>query len=224
MISLILPYYDNPAMLQRQQQEWATYPEDIEILVVDDCSPNYPAADVLTHPTAKLFRLKLDVRWNWIACRNIGAQQAAGPWLLLTDIDHIVSRETLDECRQAKPGFTYNFERVQAPHRSPVNVHCNSWLIEKRRFWEIGGYDERFSGWYGSDHCFRLRVTAAGKALRIKSPLVRYGRSVVPDANTRAYDRKTPADRENVGRIKKERAALGDWKPLTHTFRWERLR
>lgn len=88
--TLVLPYYENPQFLRTQLGWWGTYPEHVreqmDVIVVDDGSPNYPASGILAgHPQPvhiHLFRIEVDVRWNWLAARNIGAHHAADQWLL----------------------------------------------------------------------------------------------------------------------------------------------
>jgi hypothetical protein len=86
-------------------------------------------------------------------------------------------------------------------------------------FDRIGGYDERFSGYYGTDAEFRERVEKTAKAIVMRSEaLIRYPREVIPDASTTTYKRKEKQDHANVPRIRAERANIPNWKPLRLTF------
>jgi len=81
--TLVIPYYDNPTMFREQQRQWRALPAEIRgslhVVVVDDASPTSPANKEVDPETAaalasfRLFRTKVDVRWNWIFCRNLGA-------------------------------------------------------------------------------------------------------------------------------------------------------
>ena len=102
LISLVFAYYENPEMLELQWREISRYPARVkkllQVIVVDDGSPSHPAAEVARPPGLPqhaIFRLDRDVRWNQDAARNIGALEAQAPWLLLTDIDHVVPEATL---------------------------------------------------------------------------------------------------------------------------------
>jgi hypothetical protein len=87
----------------------------------------------------------------------------------------------------------------------------------------IGGYDERFSGFYGTDADFRERVHAtAREVVMLAAPLIRYPRTVIADASTVSYGRKEEQDRANVPRIRAERAADADPRPRRLTFPWTR--
>lgn len=233
-LTLILPYYDNPGMLAEQQRIWSAYPADLKdalnVIVVDDGSPTTPARAVMG-PTGlasfRLYRTLVDVRWNWLFCRNLGADKATTEWILLTDIDHVLPAETLrvilDSRFDFSPSCAYRFSRVDAPDLTPYKPHPNTWLMTRALYQRIGGYDERFSGYYGTDADFRERVQQHASAVVLRAePLIRYPRSVLADASTRAdqYGRKELQDRQHVPRIRAERSLIQNWRPLNLTFPW----
>lgn len=233
-LTLVLPYYENPGMLAEQQRTWQAYPEPIKarlhVIVVDDGSPTRPAAPVVVSTglaSFRLFRTGVDVRWNWIFCRNLGVHHATTDWVLLTDIDHVVPGETLMSVMQdadLDPRVAYRFSRVDAPHRTPYKPHPNSWLLTRTLFHAIGGYDERFSGFYGTDAEFRERVDAKASGVVMRPEvLIRYPRDVIADASTTTYGRKEEQDRINLRRIRAERGERKDWRPLRLSFPWEQL-
>src|SRR3970040_1033732 len=135
-ITLVLPHYANPGMLRRQQETWAAFPPGLRarlhVIVVDDCSPRSPALPHVV-PTGvasfTLYRTGKDVRWNWIFCRNLGVALAPTPWVLLTDIDHLLPVETLRRLLDGdlKPDVAYRFSRVDAPDLTPYKPHPNTW-------------------------------------------------------------------------------------------------
>lgn len=238
VLTLIMPYYLNPGMLELQYAHIAGLPEEVksrlEFIVVDDCSPQDPAVDVprpdeLGHLVGfGLYRLRKDIRWNWIACRNLAAKKAVGDWLLMTDIDHIVSLEALQFALsdEPDPGQIYRFSRVNAPDLDPYKPHPNTWLMTRDMFWEVGGYDERFSGFYGSDSEFRERchLTIGGEAILRDEVIIRYSREVQPDASTTTYLRKQPEDRAGVKAARQRIAAdpLGKRDPRHFLVDWDR--
>lgn len=233
-ITLILPYYLNRGMLEEQQRQWAALPADLQsqihVIVVDDGSPIDPAASAW-HPPAgfassRLYRIGVDVRWNWLACRNLGVAEASTEWVLLTDIDHVVPEATWHALmtNPMSPRTVYRFSRVDAPDLTPYKPHPNSWCLTRKMFDRIGGYDERFSGYYGTDADFRDRVESKAEAVVLREDvLIRYPREVIADASTTTYGRKEEQDRANVKRIREARAIIRKWRPLRLTFPWERL-
>lgn len=222
-LTLVLPYYENPTMLVRQLEHLGALPEDIRrnltLIVVDDGSPENPAPTIINQEVElgglaeiKQFRIEVDVRWNWLAARNIGVHEGDGGWYLLTDIDHLLPEKTARRIIEGDldPRNSYRFSRVDAPELTPYKPHPNSWLFTKKRFDAIGGYDERFSGYYGTDGEFRDRVAKNSREIVIlDEPLIRVPREVIADASTTKYGRKEAQDGEGVTRIRKEIARQG---------------
>lgn len=232
-LTLVLPYYRNPEMLRAQQAHWRTLPDDLRdrlhVIVVDDGSPKYAAKGYLESSaiaSLRLYRILVDVRWNWLACRNLGMAEAPTEWVLMTDIDHLLPADTLRRVTEGPldPRVVYRFSRVDAPHLTPYKPHPNTWLMTRAMFDRIGGYDERFSGYYGTDGEFRDRVAANAVIVMLDEVMIRVPRDVVPDASTTTYGRKEPQDAVNVKRIREQRAITPRWKPLRGTFPWERIR
>lgn len=235
-LTLIFPYYDNPGMLLQQLQNLRSWPEELRahwsLIVVDDCSPSSPAAPVFEEWSAKykrplptsLYRIKVDVRWNWIACRNLAVHQCATEFFLMTDIDHLVPAETAEALSTTyhNPVTAFRFSRVSAPDMSPYKPHPNSWFMSKTLFDKVGGYDERFSGGYGTDKEFWNRVELhSRRVVMLDEHLIRVGREVVPDASTTRYERKTREDAERKAKVK---AAIAlDPVPKRLTFPWEQV-
>ncbi len=229
-LTLILPYYRNAGMLTEQQRTWRAYPEKLKahlhVIVVDDGSPKFaarPYVEATGVASFRLYRCQVDVRWNWLFCRNLGVDQATTSWLLMTDIDHLLPAETLRALltMELDPKRVYRLSRVDAPDLTPYKPHPNTWLMTKPMFNAIGGYDERFSGYYGTDGEFRDRVKVTADSIEmLEHPLIRVPREVIPDASTTTYGRKEPQDLENVYRIRAERASLKTWRPLRVTFPW----
>lgn len=228
-LTLVVPYYDNPTMFMLQQQTWREYPsvlkEHLRVIVVDDCSPRWPALpNVLQSDVAlSLYRTKVDVRWNWIFCRNLAMSKAETEWALMTDIDHVMPAKVLASLleRELDPRVAYRLSRVDAPQMTPYKPHPNTWLMTRYLFDAVGGYDETFSGFYGTDGDFRRRVETIARIDLLPDEMIRYERTVIADASTTTYTRKEPRDRQNVVRIVSARGK--GWRPKRLTFDYERL-
>lgn len=247
-VTIVFPHFCNLGMLAEQQRVWADYPADLRarlhVVVVDDCSPKgqRPSAKSVTVAdlaSFRIFRLTEKKRWNWLACRNLGAKVATTPWLLLTDIDHVVPAATLARVMTGPldPRDAYRFNRVTAPCPWPFDVataptykpHNDTWLLTRALFFDpkVGGYDERLSGCYGTSGEFKDRVFAAMRAhVLLPDVIVRYPREVIPDASTLpdVYTRKNdPKNDADLMRRKAARAALGRWQPLHGLVPWEQI-
>ncbi len=214
-LTIVLPYFQNAGMLLEHQKIWSTYADDLKAhfhaIVVDDGSPLEPAAPYVSPSgiaSFQLFRVGVNLRWNWLTCRNIGVEYARTDWVLLTDIDHVVPEQTLDKLLTIglDERSVYRLCRVDAPHPWPWalldcptrlkhgknHMHPNTWLMTCEMYDRVGGYDERLSGCYGTDGEFRDRVQQqANSVVTLNSQvLVRYSREVLPDASTVGLTRK----------------------------------
>lgn len=225
--TFIMAYYRNPTQLKRQLKHLAKLPEDIRqylhVIITDDGSPEeqaeVPKKDM---PLAgfKMFRVEVDIPWNWLTCRNIGAYHAETGWLLLTDIDHELPEETARRIiyGELMPENVYRFSRRDAPKLTDYKPHPNSWLLTKAMFHKIGGYDERLSGLYGSDGEWRDRVNEhAADVVMLPEYLIRVPGEFVPDARTRHYPRKE-GRQENAVRERREQIARDGGRPLNLSF------
>jgi hypothetical protein len=241
-LTFVCAYFENPGMLQEQQRVWAAYPAKLQrhlhVIVVDDASPQAPARNVFTPcglASQRLYRAGVHRRWDWLFCRNLGADQATTEWLLLTDIDHVLPAETLQRLLSGPldPRLAYRFARVDAPRRwpyalaecTPYKRHNDSWLLTRALFHDdrVGGYDERLSGCYGSSSDFTGRLVTATKDLLLKEPLIRYPREILPDASTSplVYTRKGDAENDrDLSQRKIDRAQDKRWRPRRLTIPW----
>lgn len=239
-ITLVLPYYCNPGMLRVHQETWHSYPWELKarlhVIVVDDCSPSGSALDAIEDigglASFRLYRTSVDVRWNWLFCRNLGAREAVTPWMLLTDVDHVLPAETLRALCEGKHDQrrAYHLSRRNAPDLSEYKHHPDSFFLTRELFWRVGGYDERFSGLYGSSSHFRHRLVAqAGPIELLPAYLIRTPREVIPDAAVPLVvngkkARKTADDAAGLNRVRAEIASLpGAYRPRTLSFPYERL-
>jgi hypothetical protein len=231
-MTLVLPYFSNPGMLREQQRVWRSYAEGIRaalhVIVVDDCSPLKRRAVLEDTGLAsvRLYRALEKKRWNWLFCRNLGVHQAATPWVLMTDIDHVVPEATWRAVmtEPLTPACVYRFARVDAPTMTVVKSHPNSWLMTTGMYERVGGYDERLSGYYGTDADFRDRVQTRARAIVVRTDtLIRYPASVIPDAETTVYGRKERQDNDGLAEAKADRDRISKWRPLRLTIPWERV-
>lgn len=231
-ITLVLPYYDNPGMLSIQYEVLSRLPEEnrkhIELVVVDDGSPRWPAEIAKPGVALQIYRIDKDVRWNQDAARNIGVKHATHERLILTDVDHVVPPDGWEYLIWGTWHDTsiYRFGRVSAPNMAPYKPHPNSFFITKRKYEEIGGYDERLAGYYGSDGDFLRRVRDANRGEepgQLAVNLVRYGRETQPDASTTTYGRKEWFDKPTIKSIVECRNRDPDWRPLRYRFPYHKV-
>jgi len=223
LLSFVYSYYDNPKMYLRQVEEWNKYPprvkKHISIYVTDDRSSRYPLRDIKEVPTGihfRRFELTTKVPWNWLACRNLGAKMSGSKWLLLTDMDHMVSVKSakklvrLLRMRLLLPFIIYRLGRVDAQDDNRINPHKDSYLMTRRMFWKIGGYDEELSGNYGTSSRFRDRAfKTAFWNCHIPIPLTHHNRRAMPDASTTEFARKEGRDPKAIEKIMERKRSEG---------------
>lgn len=231
-VTLVLPYYENRSMLALQLRHLSRLPKSlrsrIHLVIVDDGSPVPPPADRAFYEIGlagfSLYRILIDVRWNWIAARNLGALKSPTEWIILTDIDHLVTQRAFELVVKAplSGDIVYRFTRRLALCQIPYKPHPNSFLMTRVMFDLIGGYDERFSGLYGSDGEFRKRVrSVATEVVVLNAPLLVYTSVLVRDAATTRYSRKEPADRDGKACVR-ELIRLSAT-PHRYTFPWQQV-
>ena len=205
-VTLVYAYYDNPKMLSRQIDEWSLYPElaleNIRFVIVDDASPVSPALDVIRARglyngiDIDVYRIGIDKPWGQDGARNIGMKEATTDWCLLTDMDHMLPHARAMSLlgfvnSGAKRGEYYMPMRIRTSG-ALYHPHPNTFLFSREDFWEMGGYDEDFVGWYGSDGNFRKCARGSGlrEVLTEEFRVVLYGSDDIDDAHTRTLSRK----------------------------------
>lgn len=242
-LTLVMPYYLNAGMLRLQYQGWAAWQgkhkRRLRVILVDDGSPE-PAIDVPRPeglPDLQIYRVTEDRPWHQHAARNLGAHVAEEGWLLLTDMDHVLTAEaarslfkTMDKGRLEFEAI-YMLDRIEADTGEPTRnglgwkkPHPNSFLLTRETYWRIGGYDEDYCGIYGTDGLFKMRAFQIANKQHLPVSLTRYWRDLVPDASTTTLARKEgrePGAKERVAAAKAERGEADVVKVLQ--FPWERV-
>lgn len=241
-LTLIMPYYENPGMLARQFEEWQKWPADarkrIRVVLIDDGSQRAPAALVVRPdgiPALEVYRVSEDRPWHQHAARNLGAHVAPDGWLLMTDMDHVLTAKNAVALLKRLPRMDgkaiFTLHRIEAttgePTRSAdgdLKPHPNSFVLTRDLYWRIGGYDEDYCGIYGTDGLFKERAFRAGRRDHLKKvALTRFWRDVIADASTNAprKDGRVPGAKQAVKLAKIKRGEPDSVKVLD--FEWERV-
>lgn len=151
-ISIIITYFNQPAILRKHLEYWKGLCNDIkdniEFIIVDDFSLDYKAEYVIKDVKdldIKLYKLLENRGNNSHGCRNLGALVASNNWLLFTDIDHFISKKTFTTLLDYRLNneYYYTFSRIFS-NGELVKMHLNSFLIDREKYWGVGGYDEDF--------------------------------------------------------------------------------
>lgn len=226
MLTILMPYYDNPNMLRRHLQEWRSYDrrdaELIDAIIVDDGSPTSSASNIVREfgnlPfRIRVYRVDVDIPWNQDGARNLGMSMVNAQWVLMTDMDHMLSRSNVTKvlmfaATQARRGTYYMPTRIRPARGTGLAElpHPNSYLMHKEDFWEIGGYDEDFAGSYGSDGNFRKNARGLGLDEKMTQDfhLIQFTGDDIADSRTTRYSRKDgPYYRANFPHLEDKRRA-----------------
>jgi glycosyltransferase involved in cell wall biosynthesis len=164
-VSVVISIYNSHEIVRRQALHFArmNLPDDVEFVLVDDGSE--PELITMTYQLRNLrfFATHNKLAWTQGLGRNLGAEKAAGEYLLLTDIDHILSREAIEDVRGftgAKMIFRRQIAVLDAEGRltqkpavlsawgydSPsldASVHGNTFVMPRAEFLRLGGYDPK---------------------------------------------------------------------------------
>ena len=233
-VKLIYPYYENPGMLERQVQNWNRYAGElranVQIVLVDDGSPKNPALPIFKECKIPkvLYRVKENIPWNQHGARNLGAKVASKEdvWLFMSDMDIILTAETAFSLFEKKlsGAHHYTMERTFAPTFTERKYHCNTFLVRRAVYWQVNGYDEDYCGTYGGDGAFLRQIDAIAPRRHFKDiVLLGYPDTVVPDANTREWERVGEMKDEYRRRFDAKRKSGDERSKNPIRFEWERL-
>lgn len=233
-VTLIVPYYRNPRMLGLQMDEWDGYPPGFRFVIVDDGSPE-PAMDVVNrHPVIyddrlRVYRIDRDIPWNRGGARNLGTRLAETEWVVHVDIDHLLPAGCAESLltEPVDPRHWYRFPRFRYGRADEtrqkddipddmefgeVKPHIDSYLITRKNFWRVGGYDEDYSGCLGGGSPFLKsleRKCGPARTLSKNTFLCVYTRDACEDASDRSLSRDT----SEYTRRRKLKESTNDIKP-----------
>ncbi len=170
-LSIIIAFYNSHPIVARQVKHFASMnlPDDIEFIFVDDGST--PAHKIEDYHLKNLRLIHTNDKRPWTQglARNAAAKMATGEYLLLTDIDHILSKEAImdaynftgdkmvfrryfgvlleDGTFTQDPAvleeYGMDMSRLNTRRGLYASVHGNTYSIKKTTFDLIGGYNPR---------------------------------------------------------------------------------
>lgn len=230
---IAMPYYCNGGMLQRHQKEWAQYPDEIRkemtVIVVDDGSPENKAIDAVMpcDYDLQIYQILEDKPWNQTGARNLAMDRAPEGWVLVTDVDHLLNVKNACKLLELEVADKhYYIPSRKLADGTGYSMHPNTYYLQKSLYWEVGGCDEDFSGWYGSDATFRRAVAEKGTRVELKHIHTNlFGRTAIADASTVKWGRKDSAYHvsNNPELMQKKKSKIIE-KPVNPLrFEWKRV-
>jgi len=158
-LSIIFSVYQSYEIVRRQVLHFNKMNLPFELIIVDDGS-DPPIEEARYQTGSKL-------AWTQGLGRNLGASKAKGEYLFLTDIDHILSKEAIEDAlnfngnrmmfrrqiaildengdikqdKETLKDWGYESDKLDA------SVHGNTFVIKKSIFDKLSGYDEKACTW-----------------------------------------------------------------------------
>jgi hypothetical protein len=201
-ITLVYTYYDNPRTLAFHVGTINGFSREvrdsIEVIFVDDASPENPAHIHLPDPkfSLRIFRVSVDKPWNHRAARNIGAHEARAPWLFLLDIDTHVPEATLRALLRMNPDthhwFLFTLRDLGTGQK--IGRHHDTIFMAKEFYWRMGGFDEHYAGIYGAGPVFSIAIEKRFPWTHLEAlDVFRIPGKISSDASTTQFARKARA-------------------------------
>jgi len=214
-LSVIIAVLDSHEVVKRQLLHFEKMMFDnVEFIIVDDGSD--PPLDDWLVQNMDTPELNLRMagtndkrKWSQPCARNFGAKIAYSQKFLMTDIDHVLSKEAIQFCIDSdedkvmfprqwaildKDGGINQSHRILDTYGlSPKifeerglngGMHHNTFMIKRSLFEKLGGYDESFCGKYGGDDTdFSNRYSQLHKKGEAKRHVLGPSIYVFPDPN-----------------------------------------
>lgn len=167
-ISIIISIYNSHKVFYRQIKYFTkmNLPDDVEFIFVDDGS-NPPLTGEMKN--MRILQTNNKLAWTQGLGRNLGALKATGEYFLMTDIDHILSKEaimdvysftgdkmefpryfgvlledgTLTQDPAVLEEYGLDMNRLKTKRGLYASWHGNTWAMKKSTFELLGGYNKK---------------------------------------------------------------------------------
>lgn len=158
LISILMPYYQLDDLLVESVDsvKRQTY-ENWELIIVDDCSQDKPASEVLATEADKRIRIvRHDSNQGPSAARNTAVSNSNGEYLLPLDADDLIApsylEKVLNALRETGASAAYtqvkyfgNFDCTYTPSILLSEIFsghfpCNTLLMKREVYDSVGGY------------------------------------------------------------------------------------
>lgn len=239
MITILMPYYENKGMLLTQLQYWFDYSEKlldrIQLIIVDDGSQKFLADRVLrfhSYPDFKdirVYRVQEDKPWNHMGARNLGFSVADKDWILSTDMDQVIPQQSMENLLNLKLVRGHFYRPTRFYKGQLYKRHNDTYILHRDDFWQVGGYDEDFSGYYGggSTLFYWQLKNELNEVLLDENVYTLHYEGLVEDSSTDKWGRqdseyyyKNSVKMQNVFRLKNK---SGEKPKNLLRFKWERV-
>ena len=174
LITVNLSFYNQNDVLVKHVLGWKSWSKELKekfsFCIIDDCSKT-KAVDVLSEIdlsdlNLSIYRVQEDLVCNIAGVRNLSAQECKTEWMVILDMDTLISEELASSMTQlckAPKGSCFKFNRrvPNNPYHSKNNQpHPAVCLLQLEDYWDVGGCEEDLVGHYGqTDPIFWYRAS-----------------------------------------------------------------
>lgn len=225
-ITINLSFYNQNKVLIDHINLWKSYSSETKkqfsFCVVDDCS-KIPADEVLSGIDLSdldihIYRVTEDLYCNIAGVRNLAATVCQTDWIVILDMDTMVSESLAREMLKltdSPPGNCFKFNRRAIGHNKHNHTHPAVCLLRKDDYWKVGGCEEDLVGHYGyTDPSFWHRAKGKLQVHEMRNLYLNY----------------KPEGEANINRDIAHNYELFNYKVATETwstdfirFEWEKL-
>jgi len=158
-LSIIFPFYNNLDLVYDQFKLFSSFSKNVlkqlELILIDDCSTGkldiskFVSSDV----NLSIYRILSNIKWNQGGAHNLGVYVSKSEWFFNGDIDHFLSEKVCRELisMEKNKDTIYYFNRYLINAKKNLQSAPNIYLMRKKVFQNLGGYDEEFCGNYGKE-------------------------------------------------------------------------
>jgi len=160
------------------------YKNCIKLLIIDDCSKigidKLLTKNDINEVNIDILQVTDDLYCNISGVRNLAAEQCTTKWMMILDMDTLVSPilagqiiEIIDEAETNRGLWNtiFKFNRkvpMNPTHEKNNVVHPAVCLVQKKHYWQAGGCEEDLVGHYGyTDPSFWHKVAKANINIRV---------------------------------------------------------
>ena len=189
MITINLSFYYQDDVLSYHILGWKSWPEVLKqkfsFCIIDDCSKT-KATDVLSDIdlsdlNISIYRVKKDLVCNIAGVRNLSAKECKTEWMVILDMDTIISEElavSMLDLTSSESGNCFKFNRRvpgNPSHEKNGQPHPAVCLLRLEDYWNVGGCEEDLVGHYGqTDPIFWYRAQGKLNAYFMSSMFLDY--------------------------------------------------
>lgn len=206
-ITIYFPFYNQIEALTDNLEHYSKFEQKIRsqfiLFIVDDGSRENALNIIVDKYLSKLniilYRINIDIPWNQGEANNLAFSNIKTDYVLRTDIDHIIDENNLNKLLNSNLNLDKNFYVFQRKSICGIikTSHPNTYIISRKNYLKVNGYNESLCGNYGDDIDFIPRIQkiiqkVELKDIEIKVFMNHYTRSLVRDTTINYNKLKNP--------------------------------